>query len=67
MDEMLGKTGDELNFVASLKVPDQVIIERIEGAHCLPSLVEGDVDDRRLSVDRFIHLPSGRTYNVRVT
>ncbi|GAA6000895.1 adenylate kinase family protein [Rhodotorula paludigena] len=45
LDELLGKTGDHLNFVASLKVPDSVIIERIE--------------------DRFIHLPSGRTYNLK--
>ncbi|BGP37732.1 Adenylate kinase 2 [Rhodotorula kratochvilovae] len=45
LDELLGKTDDHLNFVASLKVPDQVILERIE--------------------DRFIHLPSGRTYNLK--
>ncbi|GAA5845949.1 hypothetical protein JCM11251_002947 [Rhodosporidiobolus azoricus] len=51
LDEMLerqnqknGETGHELNFVASLKVPDEVIVERI--------------------ADRYIHLPSGRTYNL---
>ncbi|BGP13660.1 Adenylate kinase 2 [Rhodosporidiobolus nylandii] len=45
LDEVLAKQGDELNFVASLKVPDRVIIERIE--------------------DRYIHLASGRTYNLK--
>lgn len=28
---MLADRGDQLNFVGSLKVPDQVIIERIAG------------------------------------
>ncbi|TNY23639.1 adenylate kinase-domain-containing protein [Rhodotorula diobovata] len=45
LDQLLGKTDDHLNFVASLKVPDQVILDRI--------------------ADRFIHLPSGRTYNLK--
>ncbi|GAA6056339.1 hypothetical protein JCM3770_000677 [Rhodotorula araucariae] len=45
LDELLGQTDDHLNFVASLNVPDQVILERIE--------------------DRYIHLPSGRTYNLK--
>ncbi|GAA5890998.1 hypothetical protein JCM8208_003127 [Rhodotorula glutinis] len=45
LDKLLGKTGDHLNFVASLKVPDQVICDRI--------------------AERFIHLPSGRTYNLK--
>ncbi|POY70205.1 putative Adenylate kinase [Rhodotorula taiwanensis] len=45
LDKMLAETGDSLNFVGSLKVPDEVIIERI--------------------ADRYIHLSSGRTYNLR--
>ncbi|GAA5978679.1 hypothetical protein JCM10908_004442 [Rhodotorula pacifica] len=45
LDELLAAKGDCLNFVGSLKVPDQVIIERI--------------------ADRYIHLASGRTYNLR--
>ncbi|GAA6021272.1 hypothetical protein JCM8202_003547 [Rhodotorula sphaerocarpa] len=45
LDQMLADRGDQLNFVGSLKVPDQVIIERI--------------------ADRYIHLTSGRTYNLR--
>ncbi|GAA5861710.1 hypothetical protein JCM8547_000711 [Rhodosporidiobolus lusitaniae] len=47
LDDMLAKQGDDgaLNFVAALKVPDEVIVRRI--------------------ADRFIHLPSGRTYNLK--
>ncbi|KAG0656496.1 hypothetical protein C6P46_007069 [Rhodotorula mucilaginosa] len=45
LDKLLAQTGDSLNFVGSLKVPDEVIIDRI--------------------ADRYIHLPSGRTYNLR--
>ncbi|GAA6006392.1 hypothetical protein JCM10207_000625 [Rhodosporidiobolus poonsookiae] len=44
LDQVLAKQNDHLNFVASLKVPDKVIIDRI--------------------ADRFIHLASGRTYNL---
>ncbi|GAA5900775.1 hypothetical protein JCM6882_007661 [Rhodosporidiobolus microsporus] len=43
-NERNGSTGHDLNFVASLKVPDEVIVKRI--------------------ADRYIHLPSGRTYNL---
>lgn len=31
LDEVLSKYGEELNFVVSLDVPDEVILERIEG------------------------------------
>lgn len=44
LDKILKKDNDSLNFVASLRVPDEVILKRIE--------------------ERFIHLPSGRTYNL---
>ncbi|GAA5822903.1 hypothetical protein JCM10212_000093 [Sporobolomyces blumeae] len=44
LDELLAKDHDSLNFVASLRVPDEVILKRIE--------------------ERFIHLASGRTYNL---
>ncbi|GAA6029473.1 hypothetical protein JCM8097_003697 [Rhodosporidiobolus ruineniae] len=56
LDELLAKQkgpGHGLNFVASLRVPDEVIVERIAGA--MP----------RQYADRFIHLPSGRTYNLK--
>ncbi|GAA5884263.1 hypothetical protein JCM16303_002430 [Sporobolomyces ruberrimus] len=44
LDKLLAKDHDSLNFVASLRVPDEVILKRIE--------------------ERFIHLPSGRTYSL---
>ncbi|GAA5944731.1 adenylate kinase family protein [Sporobolomyces koalae] len=44
LDKLLAKDNESLNFVASLQVPDEVILKRIE--------------------ERFIHLPSGRTYNL---
>lgn len=36
LDEVLGRHGDAdgLNLVVALKVPDEVILERIEGASC---------------------------------
>lgn len=37
LDQLLGKFDDELNFVVSLDVPDQVILKRIEGTS--PSVV----------------------------
>ncbi|GAA5948522.1 hypothetical protein JCM21900_002739 [Sporobolomyces salmonicolor] len=44
LDKILAERGDHLNFVASLRVPDKVILQRVK--------------------ERFIHLPSGRTYNL---
>ncbi|GAA5987866.1 hypothetical protein JCM5350_003176 [Sporobolomyces pararoseus] len=44
LDKLLANDNESLNFVASLRVPDEVILKRIE--------------------ERFIHLPSGRTYNL---
>lgn len=44
LDKLLSNDNDSLNFVASLRVPDEVILKRIE--------------------ERYIHLPSGRTYNL---
>lgn len=64
LDKVLSRFDDELNFVVSLDVPDEVILNRIEGeqllklrprflAHCLRA------------AERWIHAPSGRVYNVR--
>ncbi|GAA5917400.1 hypothetical protein JCM5296_000206 [Sporobolomyces johnsonii] len=44
LDQVLAERGDHLNFVASLRVPDEAILQRVK--------------------ERFIHLPSGRTYNL---
>lgn len=62
---MLAQTGDSLNFVGSLKVPDQVIIERIAGEPQAYVLVDARLLTGGVLADRYIHLASGRTYNVK--
>ncbi|KAK9472221.1 adenylate kinase-domain-containing protein [Dipodascopsis tothii] len=44
LDAVLAATASQLNFVVQLKVPEEVILERIE--------------------NRFVHVPSGRVYNL---
>lgn len=63
LDNLLAKYGDELNFVANLAVPDEVILQRIEGAFCVPLLSYLRLTN--LLAERWVHPASGRVYNVR--
>lgn len=54
LDNLLAKYGDELNFVANLAVPDEVILERIEGTFIssLPRIVTDQLACRPLGSSR---------------
>ena len=63
LEDMLSRHDVPLTLVVNLVVPDDAILKRIEGA----------IEDRNsvfidlthiFFVDRWVHLPSGRTYNL---
>mgnify|MGYP001575219577 FL=1 len=66
MDEALAShAGGGLNLVISLAVPDEVILERIEGQSPLLPVGRGRVLTASLrSQERWVHPSSGRIYNV---